>query len=65
MQGRYKNLVNVIFQNTFMISDINKGYEFLDKCFESFDNNNYPIIGRLYKIANLPIANYWQTDKIN
>ena len=44
MQGRYKNLVNVIFQNTFMISDINKGYEFLDKCFESFDNNNYPII---------------------
>ena len=38
------NLVNVIFQNSFMISDLDKGYKFFDECFESFDNNNYPII---------------------
>ena len=38
------NLVNVVFQNTFSLSDLNIGYDFLDKCFESFDNNNYPII---------------------
>ena len=38
------NLVNVIFQNTFDISNKIIGYDFFDKCFESFDNNNYPII---------------------
>ena len=29
------------------------------------NNENEEEEGRLYKIANLPIANYWQTDKIN
>ena len=38
------NNVNVILQKTFDISDINVAFNFLDQCFELFDNNNYPII---------------------
>ena len=36
--------VNVIYQNSFLVSDLNKGKKFLENCFESFDKNNYPIV---------------------
>jgi hypothetical protein len=38
------NEVNAIYQNSFLVTDLNKGKEFLDNCFESFDKNNYPIV---------------------
>ena len=38
------NEVNVIFQNTFLPSDLYKSVEFFEKCFSYFDNNKYPII---------------------
>lgn len=38
------NRVNVIFQNTFLPSSIELAKQFLDNCFSSFDNNDYPII---------------------
>lgn len=36
--------VNVIYQNSFLVEDLNKGKKLLDNCFESFDKNNYPIV---------------------
>ena len=38
------NKVNVIFQKTFLVSDLNKGLDFLDRCFNSFYQNTYPIV---------------------
>jgi hypothetical protein len=38
------NKVNVIYQNTFLPSDLIKSVEFFEKCFSIFDNNKYPII---------------------
>lgn len=38
------NKVNVIYQTNFIVSDLNKGYQFLDICFKKFDANTYPII---------------------
>ena len=40
----YENKVNVIYQNTFHVSDLKEGAKFFDDCFTNFDNNNYPII---------------------
>ena len=39
-----KNKVNVIYQNTFYVSDLEEGAKFLDDCFSNFDDNIYPII---------------------
>ena len=39
-----ENKVNVIYQNTFYVSDIEEGAKFFDDCFSNFDNNIYPII---------------------
>jgi len=38
------NKVNVIFQNTFLVSNIEQDKQILDNCFSTFDNNDYPII---------------------
>ena len=38
------NKVNVIFQSTFLVSDLNRGLDFLDRCFNSFYQNSYPIV---------------------
>ena len=39
-----ENKVNVIYQNSFLVSDLEEGEKFFDQCFSNFDNNNYPII---------------------
>ena len=36
--------LNVIYQSSFAVSNLEKGYEFFDLCFESFDKNEYPIV---------------------
>ena len=38
------NKVNVIFQNTFLVSNIELAKQLLDNCFSTFDDNDYPII---------------------
>ena len=39
-----ENKVNVIYQETFHVSDLEEGLNFFDECFSYFDNNIYPII---------------------
>lgn len=39
-----ENKVNVIYQETFHVSDLEEGLNFFDECFSNFDNNIYPII---------------------
>ena len=38
------NNVNVIFQSTFMVNDLQASFLFLGECFDLFDDNNYPIV---------------------
>ena len=39
-----ENKVNVIYQNSFYVSDLEEGANFFDDCFSNFDDNLYPII---------------------
>ncbi len=40
----YKNKFNVIYQNNFMVDNLQKAFEFLDNCFKLFDENTHPIL---------------------
>lgn len=57
-----ENKVNVIYQNSFEFDDLESSFDFFDKCFYSFYNNNYSIIviEDFNNGGTLEIANYFQ-----